>query len=225
MLSRGVVLRTFARSKATKRNPGSGTVSIQLLQDVQNIGSAGEILKVKAGFMRNFLHRNNKACYITATQGPKIPVVVAAPKVDLQKKKKEAAIVKEAIITDSAPAALSLEELSSLFSNMRKKTNSAGSAVAAKFESTASDVQFSLVELEENLPSTFNFSAQNYPVGTDALSAAIFNSTGIEVPASAILLRSASGEVLKEVSVAGDYTWTFQAQGDDKSIRRTLRVQ
>lgn len=223
MLSKGVVLRFFARSKVTRRTTRREIIPIQLLKDVENVGVAGEILKVKAGFMRNFLHRDNKACYITETQGPRIPVVESAPKTDIKKKTVELVVEQVAKPTD-APQALSLEELSSVFSTMRT-ARSIPVASHANVETSGSASSFSLVELEDSIPATFAYNAASFPVSKEQLSQAIFNSTGIEVPSSAIQIRNGAGSAQKEVAEAGIYTWVFQAPGDSKTLRRALRVQ
>lgn len=222
MFSSRVVLRTFLRTKATRGIKRRETIPIQLLKDVENVGVAGEILNVKAGYMRNFLHRDNKACYITENQGPRIPVVESKKKED-PKKKKATLIVDEVVQTQNTPTPLSLEELSSIFSTMRKSTKA--SAVAANVESTGSESSFSLVELEENIPATFAHQASSYPVSKKALSEAIFNSTGIEVPVSAIQIKNEAGASQNEIAEAGIYTWVFQSQGDSRTLRRALRVQ
>lgn len=236
MLSRSVilrpVLRTSLRTKVTKSSAKREFIPIQLLKDVKNVGVAGEILKVRPGYMRNFLHHDNKACYITATQGPRIPVVESAPKEVLKKKK--AKKITDEILPDAneKPAestpeftAMSLEELSSMFSNMRKNSVATSPSVDANIETTGSTASFSLVELEENIPATFNYNSSAFPVTSGVLSLAIFESTGIEVPASAIQVRTTAGANIAEITEAGVYTWVFKSPEDSKTLRRTLRVQ
>lgn len=222
MLTSRVVLRTFLRTKATRTLKRREIIPIQLLKDIENVGVAGEILNVKAGYMRNFLHRDNKACYITENQGPRIPVVESTKKEDI-KKKKSTLIVDEVVQVQDTPTPLSLEELSSIFSTMRKSTKPA--TVAANVETSGSESSFSLVELEENIPATFAHQASSFPVSKEVLSQAIFNSTGIEVPVSAIKIRNNAGDLQDEIAQAGVYTWIFQNQGNSRTLKRALRVQ
>ncbi|KAI3403493.2 hypothetical protein KGF56_003777 [Candida oxycetoniae] len=62
-------IRTFKQRTVNK------LVEVQLLTDVPNIGVKGQVLNVKPGFMRNYLHVDNKACYITPKTPPRLPVV------------------------------------------------------------------------------------------------------------------------------------------------------
>lgn len=237
MLSRGVflrpALRTSLRTKATKSSAKREFIPIQLLKDVPNVGVAGEILKVKPGYMRNFLHHDNKACYLTATQGPRIPVVESAPKEMLKKKKKSKKITDEILpeadqnATESAPeyTAMSLEELSNMFSSMRKNSKGPTITVDPNLQATGSTASFTLVELEENIPATFNYKSNKFPITNDALSLAIFESTGIEVPATAIQVRTTAGANLAEITEAGVYTWVFKSQEDSKTLKKNLRIQ
>lgn len=222
MLSGRVVLRTFLRTKATRNIKRREIIPVQLLQDIENVGVAGQILNVKAGYMRNFLHRDNKACYITENHGPRIPVVESTKKEDL-KKKKATLIVDDVVQNQDTPTPLSLEELSSIFSTMRKSTKAP--SVTANVQTTGSESTFSLVELEENIPATFAHQATGFPVSKEALSQSIFNSTGIEVPSSAIQIKNEAGAFLSEIAEAGIYTWIFQIEGDNRSLKRALRVQ
>ena len=238
MLSRGVVLRVFSRPKVTKRVTKREFIPIQLLKDVKNVGVAGELLKVRPGFMRNFLHHHNKACYITPTQGPRITVVESLSKSQVLKTRNKATTVNAAASPtketlsfnaeeeETQSKAISLEELSSIFSDMRKRPKKAG-AVVGNMESAGVESTFSLVELEASLPATFTHSTKLFPVTSEALASVLYGTTGIDVPASAILLRNSSGNTLNEISEPGTYIWMFKNPRDAKGLglKRTLRVQ
>ncbi|CAI5758098.1 unnamed protein product [Candida verbasci] len=111
-----------------KRKSINALTRVQLLQDVDGVGYKGEIIKVKPGFMRNYLHIDNKACYINEKNGPRIPVVDRDE--IREKKRKEAELLKqeqqEEIIDEDIEKikenkdTLTLGELSDLFSNMSK---------------------------------------------------------------------------------------------------------
>ncbi|CAK9439572.1 uncharacterized protein LODBEIA_P36720 [Lodderomyces beijingensis] len=109
-------------------------VEVQLLQDVPGIGVKGQLLKVKPGFMRNYLHIDNKACYVTPTTPPRIEVVdieelrlkeLQKQERMLRLKKQEEALAskqeqeqKEPVAGGEAEA-LSLDDLSDIFSSMK----------------------------------------------------------------------------------------------------------
>ena len=100
-------------------------VEVQLLQDIPHVGVKGEIKLVKPGFMKNYLYVANKACYVNADCPPKIPVVEPEMEIKKEKVKKtkpEEETVEEIvdIVEETEPTAMSLEELSTLFSSMKK---------------------------------------------------------------------------------------------------------
>lgn len=223
MLARQSIVRRFARNASTK----SDRITVQLLKDFPSLGVTGELVRVKPAFMRNFLHVDNKACYITKEHGPRIPVVerkreVVEKKTKVQEKPAEAAQEEPSA---SAGPALSLDELSSLFSNMRMAKGK--SAAAAGFQSgeAAPEIAYSLAELGESLPATYTLPVSQFPLSRDELAKVVFNSTGIEVPASVIKVTGADGAVVDEIATAGVYTWAFLAPGDASILKRKLKVQ
>lgn len=222
MLSRGLVLRVFVRNRSVKKH---GTIRVQLLKDIENVGVAGEILKVRAGYMRNFLHHDNKACYIKENQGPRIPVAESTRRVE--RKKKTVKLADDAVEPTSAPKPLSLKELSGIFSSMRKTPKIAAKdyvPVTANVETTSSEATFSLVELEENILPTFIYNPTAFPVSKTDLIEAIYASTGIEVPVTALRIRDISNTHLQEIPESGEYTWIFQVPGNPRTLKRILRV-
>lgn len=218
MFSRSSVLRHFFRHASTKNDK----IPVQLLKDIEFLGQAGEIVNVKPAFMRNFLHVGNKACYMT--NGPRIPVVERKRELVVEKKKKpvEKVPAQELEKTPESAPALSLDELSSLFSNMRKSKKTSTTEFLA---SVSDSVAYSLVELGESLPETFTLSGQKFPVSSETLAQTVFNSTGIEVPASVIKVAEEDGKVVEEISKAGIYSWSFLAPGDATILKRKLRIQ
>lgn len=222
MLSRTSVARQFVRyaSKAEK-------ISVQLLQDYQPLGVAGEVVRVKPAFMRNFLHVGNKACYMV--DGPKIPVVQRKRDVVSDKPKKktpDSVLAQEPQAKKESAPALSLDELSSLFTTMRSSKTKKSSVVGFQADTSAGEVAaYSLAELGESLPDTFTLSGKKYPITREQLAQSVFNSTGIEVPSSVIKVVGENGTAVEEIVESGVYSWSFLAAGDANILKKKLRVQ
>lgn len=223
MLARQSIVRHFARNASTK----SDRITVQLLKDVHPLGAAGELIRVKPAFMRNFLHVDNKACYITKDHGPRIPVV-EKKRESLEKKTKvqetPAAKVQEDAAATTGPA-LSLDELSNLFSNMRMAKGKNNATAGFQTAEASPQIAYSLAELGESLPATYTLPSSQFPLAKAELAQVVFNSTGIEIPASAIKVNGADGAVVEEIATAGVYTWTFLAPGDASTLKRKLKVQ
>lgn len=218
MFARTSVARHFVRYASRSEN-----ISVQLLQDYQPLGAAGEIVRVKPAFMRNFLHVGNKACYLN--DGPRIPVVARAKAAPVEPTKK--VVVEKSEQTqpeqESTPA-LSLDELSTLFTNMRTNKSKKSSSLGFQSE-TVESASYSLAELGESLPETFTLTGQKYPVSRETLAKSVFSSTGIEVPASVIKVVGEDGTVVEEITKAGIFAWSFLAPGDANILKRKLKVQ
>lgn len=223
-LSTAPLMRQFVRH-ASKIQRGSDKIKVQLLKDFQPLGVAGEIVRVRPAFMRNFLHVDNKACYITKEHGPRIPVV-EKPKVVEPKKVKVVETVSETVVAEAQPA-MSLEELTSLFSTMKNR-RSEQPAAAFAFESLAEQIAYSLEDLEESLPSVFNLASTSVelPVTKESLVEIVYKSTGIQVPAGSIKVTTIGEKlsVLLEITKAGEYHWTFSAPGEHTTLKRVLKV-
>ncbi|OBA20074.1 hypothetical protein METBIDRAFT_25869, partial [Metschnikowia bicuspidata var. bicuspidata NRRL YB-4993] len=173
------------RWASTKTAAKSGKVHVQLLQDCLPLGVKGQIVRVKPGYMRNFLHVGNKACYIVDGQGPRIPVVEKPRPASPAEGKK--VVLKKPVKKESVPV-LSLDDLSNLFTNART-AKAAEDAPAQSFTAEPATSTYSLAELGDSLPGTFTISAPSFPISKDFLSATVFNSTGIEIPSSAITVK------------------------------------
>lgn len=223
MLARQSIVRHFVRNASTK----SDRITVQLLTDFHPLGAAGELVRVKPAFMRNFLHVDNKACYITKDHGPRIPVV--EKKRETIEVKAKAQVNPAKVVQEEAPAstgpALSLDELSNLFSNMRMSKGKSAATAGFQTSEAAPEIAYSLAELGESLPATYTLPVLQFPVSREELAKVVFNSTGIEVPAAAIKITVADGAVVDEIATAGIYTWAFLAPGDASTLKRKLKVQ
>lgn len=212
-------------------------IQVQLLKDHPTLGQRGQIVRVRPAYMRNFLHVDNKACYITADLGPRIPVVerdlareaekrAAAAEALKQQKQKEERKLKEA--AEVANGAMSLEELSSLFGNMQSRRGQrTAETVSFAAESAQEMAGYSVSELNEAIPRVYTVvlgKNTQLPVTKNFLASAISASSGIAVPVSAMRLNSGSEEV-SEAAAAGDYQWTLVVPGESTNVKRTLRVQ
>lgn len=221
MLSKSVA-RQFVRFASRTEK-----VSVQLLQDYQPLGVAGEVVRVKPAFMRNFLHVGNKACYMV--DGPRIPVVQRKKDAVAEKPKRktqEKVLAQEPQAKKESAPALSLDELSSLFTTMRSSKAKKSSSVGFQAESSpVESVAYSLTELGDSLADTFTLNAKKYPITRDQLAQSVFNSTGIEVPASVIKVVGENGSAVDEIAESGLYSWSFLAPGDANILKKKLRVQ
>lgn len=128
------VYRCIIRTMKQRRSVNK-LVEVQLLKTLPGIGVEGQILHVKPGYMRNYLHIDNKACYITPNNPPRIPVVDVEDlrlqeqrkRKQLQQKKQEENVQEEETdklepaeqAKEEANGAMTLEELSDLFSSMK----------------------------------------------------------------------------------------------------------
>lgn len=223
MLARQSIVRHLVRNASTK----SDRITVQLLTDFHPLGVAGELVRVKPAFMRNFLHVDNKACYITKDHGPRIPVVERKREPVEKKAKAPEAPVESAQDEPLASAgpALSLDELSNLFSNMRMAKGKSAAATGFQTSEAVPEIAYSLAELGESLPATYTLPVSQFPLSREELAQVVFNSTGIEVPAAVIKVTGADGTVVDEIATAGVYTWAFLAPGDASILKRKLKVQ
>lgn len=207
-ITRHSVARQFTRNM-TK----SSKVPVQLLQDFPPHGVKGEVIDVAPAFMRNVLHVDNKACYITKTQGPRIPVVVpkraAVPKVKkvVQKEKTE----------ESTPV-LSLDELSKLFANMKTAQDRPEVNFAASAEQ-GEPVIDELAEIPQSL--SFSFEAVQGPINASALAGLIQKNTGVEVPLESMQLLNKGGSQISEITRKGEYAWKVTGQ-NKLTVRKTV---
>jgi len=75
---RPLVGRSCRTVKAETRRHGS-SISVILLEPVENWGTAGEIVAVKRGFARNFLVPRAKACYATPQNKLRYATLLESP--------------------------------------------------------------------------------------------------------------------------------------------------
>lgn len=221
MFHKASIARQAIRWATTKSASKSDKIPVQLLQDCLPLGVKGQIVRVKPAYMRNFLHVGNKACYILKDQEPRIPVVEKsrAPPVAEVKKVVEKKPVKQ----DSVPV-LSLDDLSNLFSKSRTaKTVEASSTQG--FTAEAATSTYSLAELGDSLPTTFTINSPVFPITRDFLASAVFNSTGIEIPSTAITVKNSTGDNVAQIESSGQYSWTFAVSGQTGSLQRNLNIQ
>ncbi|KAK6460845.1 hypothetical protein DFJ63DRAFT_314647 [Scheffersomyces coipomensis] len=201
-------------------------VTVQLLKNVKDIGIKGEVIRVKAAYMRNFLHHDNKAAYITKTEGPRIPVVekpvvVAAPEIKKEETKKVLTPQKK------SAEAMSLDELSKLFNTMRTRkarTTSQGEAITVSATEDESNITFSLSDLDELIPSTYTIKETNFPITKTRVSSLIFNLSGDKVPESSISFEKSTTSI-DEIAETGDYNLIISSPIEKSSIIKTLKVQ
>lgn len=197
----------------------SKKIPVQLLKDCGSIGRAGEVIRVKPAFMRNYLHVDNKACYITETAGPRIPVVERERKVKVKALKKK---VVDTPAQDAVTKPVSFDELASLFAEMQ---GGAKPVVAATLEAAAASTDsYALSDLMDGLPPTFSLFDCEFPVSKEHLAQTVFNATGVNVPASVIRVRDKSGNTLEEVQAPGSYTWTFSSSESTGLVTKALRI-
>ncbi|KAK6454388.1 uncharacterized protein RJT20DRAFT_136745 [Scheffersomyces xylosifermentans] len=209
-------------------------IPVQLLRDFPGVGQRGEILRVKPAFMRNYLHHQNGAAYITKDQGPRIPVVERVVKVEeVVQAKQETPAQKDTKANKPANAgAMSLDELSNLFTTMRSSKR--GSSVTSKaatepsFEAS-SDVSYTISELKDTIPSTYSVELSEtvtLPISKAYLSSVFFNLSGATVPQSAIAVTEKGKRVaLEALEATGEYSVTISSPLEKASITRTIIVQ
>lgn len=220
----------FASKRTKHRIPEK--VPVQLLKDIPQLGSAGEIIKVRPAYMRNCLSMNNRAAYIVEGQGPQIPVV---EKSYIEKKPLATPEEVEPTTTPSEPTktvstgALSLDELSNLFSTMRSK-NSKKSDPVSQTLTASSDSTYSLLELKESIPHVFTIAlseSTTLPITKELLISTIFNLSGTQVPTSAISIAKESDpkSLISEISEVGRFNWIISSPVETSAITKTLVVK
>lgn len=196
------MFRTAVRHASSARRRIPEKISVQLLKDHPTLGVAGEIIKVRPAFMRNYLHAGNKACYLT--DGPRLPVV------DKPKHKPQRAepVVEKSVVKETAGenvSAMSLNELSTLFNTMKKSRRaSAGEGSQLTLDTTSADGDFyTLNDLKESVASKHTVTLES-PITVDTLSDIIFQQSGIRVAASNIQINEGRTE---KIDAKGTFNW------------------
>ncbi|KAG2732379.1 hypothetical protein G9P44_004796 [Scheffersomyces stipitis] len=226
-------LPKFIRYASGPKKRASDKIPVQLLRNFPGTGVKGEIIRVKPAFMRNYLHHQNGAAYITKDQGPRIPVVEKPTKVEVVAKAEKPVVV-EAVKTKSkaSAGAMSLDELSTLFTTMRSKRSAASSASASDstFEaSTASeDAAFTLAELKGAIPAVYTLQLSDsiaLPIGKSTLASIIFNLSGVQVPQTALSISETGKKAgLDAIPAVGDYTLSITNSAEKATVSKTIRV-
>lgn len=213
-------------------------IPVQLLKDHANVGLQGEIVRVRPAFMRNYLHRDNGACYITKQQGPRIPVVEKSRQ---KERKPTSEVKKEAEVEepvqskqdDGNTGAMSLDELSNLFNTMKSKRSAKqaeSEGVTQAFEASTQEIAYTASELQQSIPRVHTIVLNDtvkLPIGKPYVASLIYDMAGVQIPSASIKLSSASNSriLLNEITATGEYSLVLEVPGDRNGVQRTLRVQ
>lgn len=229
------VSRTFVRSASKKvKHRIPSKIPVQLLKDHPVYGTKGEIINVSPSFMRNYLHHGDKACYITETQGPRIPVVekikTATPKT-IKSQVKAAILNKEAPTNDRADS-MSLSDLSALFNNMRSSRslkNNTESSISINTDAVPEST-YSSSDLKESIPKVHTFTLEKdapVPITREYLTTAIYEMAGLKIPVSDIKLTQKSGDkdVVSVIDQEGSYNLIINVPVEKTKFTSTLVVK
>ncbi|ODV80186.1 uncharacterized protein CANTADRAFT_25872 [Suhomyces tanzawaensis NRRL Y-17324] len=213
----------LARFKSKVRLPEK--IPVQLLKDVPTVGVAGEIIRVRPAYMRNFLHHKNRAAYILKGQGPKIPIVERSA-VEVEAPVFVAEETVEVVTKPTTPAkakagAMSLDELSSLFNTMKNKRARKSVGEEQSFTSST-EVAYTLSELKEAIPSPYTIQS-DFPITKEYFASAIFNLSGNQVPIADMKLGQDKSFV-SEITEAGKYKLIISSSAEKNSITIPLIV-
>jgi hypothetical protein len=219
----------FASSSRRTKLPEK--IAVQLLKPVPNIGVTGQVVRVKPAFMRNFLQVSNKAAYILKGQQPPLPVVKKDSSVGQNipsQKSQSAPIVPEQQQPSSqvkpAPSAMSLDELSSLFKNMRHSKR----GPASKLDTVASDaeVTFTISELKQTIPASFTIKTSeslSFPLSKSAIASVLFELSGVTIPESVIKI-SKHKNVVDSITSPDTYDLIISSAVEKAFLSRTVVV-
>lgn len=227
---------TLVRKGSSRRsNAVSDKIQVQLLKDHPKLGARGEIVRVKPAFMRNYLHIGNGACYITESHGPRIPVV--------EKARPEPELVSETVETNSQKSsdsptedrkghAMSLNELSDLFSSMRlkgKNSLSKGTRNSEQtFEVTSENIEYTASDVDSALPPILTLSTGDslvIPINKNVLSSFIYEVAGVRLTREMIKLSEGdTANVIDEIRAVGNYRLSIKVPGEKNFIHKSLIV-
>lgn len=205
---RGVYSGNFRRFISKRPD---NLIDVQLLKDHENLGVAGNIVTVKAGYMRQKLHSTKIACYLN--DGPRIPVVET--KINKKVKISTPKPVKEEKTEEFKP--LSLSELSSIFNNKSTKPSAPISL------NTETEMSFSSHEINDSIPETNIFDSGD-KITKDFLKTYSFDISGIEIPTTSMKIQGEKKEPLEDISSPGSYTWSISTS-DGKTVKKVIIVQ
>lgn len=230
-----LVPASLVRSSSKRSNAVSDKIQVQLLKDHPKLGVRGEIVRVKPAFMRNYLHMGNGACYITESQGPRIPVV--------EKVRIEREPVSESVETniqelsdspkdDKKGHAMSLNELSDLFSSMLlkgKNSLSKGNKNSGQtFEVNSENIEYTASDIDSALPPVLTLATNDsftIPIDKEGLSSFIYEVAGVRlVPEMIKLSEGDTANFVGEIRALGNYRLNIQIPGEKISISKSLMV-
>lgn len=209
------VARQFTRHASRGK---SNKIPVQLLKDYPPHGVRGQIIDVAPSFMRNVLHVDNKACYITKDHGPRIPVV-EAKKVLLTKNTKKVKTTEPVAPKETLPA-LSLDELSALFSNMKN----ASKLPVTNLHASADLSSIIAREVNSSVPETLSHQLETLkgPLTTSGLVDLIYKTSGIELSQEGIVLQDSTGKSLESLSAQGTYFWKYKSSDGETDRKKVI---
>ncbi|KAI5952349.1 hypothetical protein KGF54_003215 [Candida jiufengensis] len=239
-------------------------VEVQLLKTLPGIGVEGQILHVKPGFMRNYLHIDNKACYITPNNPPRLPIVdVEELRQEEQRKRRIAQqqqIQKQKLLDQQAKSqdkevestedketdgAMSLEELSDLFSSMKSNKRKPDSKPELKVqsnvfeESSESNQPTSsssakttntdpIHSLTSKLPKLLTLNASSLPISKQSIIKQIQEITGdssLTLQQVELSYIDTPETTINEISERGRYQVKLNSTLDDSFVTQVLEVE
>lgn len=269
----GQSVQTTARQSirhASKRTPprADKRIPVQLLRDFANVGVKGEVVKVLPSVMRNYLHMNNGATYLTKTKGPRIPIVdrsvflaqqekIKQERAELlqEQRRKELEAEAQREVELNSEGALSLEELSGLFDNIKRgrksksksatATATAASGVKVEESELASEadseatknsiestveISYTSFDVTEAIPERYNIYLSEkiiLPITKSYLIGQVYDVSGLELPEQALSFTSQveGSPVTEELIAPGTYTLTIAVPNERDPVKRTLVVQ
>ena len=243
------VLTSVRYGSLRPRKTASKFVQVQLLQDIPNVGVKGQLKLVKPGFMKNFLYTDNKAVYVNANLPPRIPIVepVQAPKPVKAKVKEVKKVVETEPEETTEAGAMSLEELSDLFSSMKGKSKRSSSKVtkgdlkvqvstldfdtvndsAAAPGLEMDDTQIDKVyEIADKLPKLITINADRLPFGKEVVVDTIKRLSGASnVGEFEISYIDTPEEILENITEVGRYRIKLISSDGKTSLDQTLEVE
>ena len=128
-------------------------MEVILNQDVQSLGKAGAIVKVKDGFARNFLIPNNLAVPVTGENLKKIEEQKQRKVLKLEKHKKEAEELKERLERLSLTIPVLTQEEDKLYASVNAQD------VAAALKEEGFDIDKNSIVMDDQIKSLGIFEA------------------------------------------------------------------
>ncbi|KAI5960884.1 hypothetical protein KGF57_001816 [Candida theae] len=227
-------------------------VEVQLLKTLPGIGVEGQILHVKPGYMRNYLHIDNKACYVTPNNPPRIPVV-DVEELRLQEQRKRRQLQKEQeekvveVVADKkeieesanevSEGAMSLEELSDLFSSMRSSKRTSDKPelnIQSNIFDTSKgtipglEVEFdSIQDLDNKLPKLLTLSNSALPITKKAVAKHMEELTERNVDIGKLDLSyiDTPEDHLDSITETGRFQVQVRSADDSSVVTRVLEVE